>query len=83
MNKLYFCHTEVISNAIFFIVCAAPLQKKRARVARDSTIFAKNNTFGYFDGANPITGKNIQLRSSSPIMAPGYIFKKITALSGG
>ena len=29
----------------------------RARVTRDGTIWAKNSTFGYFDGINPITGK--------------------------
>ena len=29
----------------------------RARVTRDGTICAKNSTFGYFDGINPITGK--------------------------
>ena len=27
----------------------------RARVTRDGTICAKNSTFGYFDGTNPIT----------------------------
>ena len=37
-----------------FILCAAPSQKMRARVTRDSTICAKNSTFGYFDGTNPI-----------------------------
>ena len=26
-----------------------------ARVTRDGTICAKNSTFGYFDGTNPIT----------------------------
>ena len=35
----------------------------RARVTRDGTISAKNSTFGYFDGTNPITGKGIQLQS--------------------
>ena len=35
---------------------------KNARVARDGKICAKNSTFGYFDGSNPITGKGIQLR---------------------
>ena len=28
---------------------------KNARVARDGKICAKNSTFGYFDGTNPIT----------------------------
>ena len=39
----------------------------RARVTRDDTIRAKNSTFGYFDATNPIP----QLRSPTPIMAPG------------
>ena len=43
----------------------------RARVTRDGTISAKNSTFGYFDGTNPITEKGIQLQS--PIMAPGSV----------
>ena len=30
-----------------------------------------------------MTGKDIQLRSSTPIMVPGYIFRKVAALSGG
>ena len=46
-----------------FILYAAPSQKVRARVARDDTICAKNSTFGYFDGTNPIAGKGTQLRS--------------------
>ena len=43
----------------------------RARVTRDGTICAKNSTFGYFDGTNPITGEGIQSQSPTPIMAPG------------
>ena len=43
----------------------------RARVTRDGTIFAKNSTFEgydiYFDEVNPIPGKGIQLRSTTPI----------------
>ena len=48
------------------------LAKERARagVKRDGTICAKNSTFGYFVGANPITGEGNQLRSPTPIMAP-------------
>ena len=42
----------------------------RARVARDGKICAKNSTFGYFDGSNPITGKGIQLRSFLLRFAP-------------
>ena len=33
----------------------------------------KNSTFGYFDGTNPITGRVIQLRSPSSIIAPAVI----------
>ena len=40
--------------------------------ARDGAIFSKNSTFVFFDGASPITENGIQLRSPSPIMAPGY-----------
>ena len=40
----------------------------RARVTRDGTICAKNGTFGYFNGTNPITEEGIQLRSPIPIM---------------
>ena len=46
--------------------------------ARDGAIFSKNSTFVFFDGASPITENGIQLRSPSPIMAPG---NKITLLS--
>ena len=42
-----------------------------ARVTRGGTISAKNSTFGYFDGTTPITGKGVQLRSPTRIMAPG------------
>ena len=49
-----------------FILYAAPSQKMWARVARDGTICAKNSTFGYFDGTNPITGKGLQLWSFLP-----------------
>ena len=39
-----------------FILCAAPLKTMLARVTRDGTICAaKNSTFGYFDGTNPVT----------------------------
>ena len=41
--------------------------------ARDGAIFSKNSTFVFFDGASPITESGIQLRSPSPIMAPGTI----------
>ena len=50
-----------------------PRKKMRVRFTRDGTICAKNSTFGYFDGTNPLTGKGIQLRSPTPIMAPGNI----------
>ena len=40
-------------------------------VTQDGTICAKNIAFGYHDGTNRITGKGIQLRSPTPIMASG------------
>ena len=50
----------------------------RARVTRDATKCAQNSTFNgygiYFDEVNPIPGKGIRLRSTTPIyiyMAPG------------
>ena len=43
--------------------------------ARDGAIFSKNSTFVFFDGASPITEKGIQLRSPSPIMAPGLLLE--------
>ena len=48
-----------------------------ARVTRDRTICAKNSTFGYFNGTNPITGGGIQLWSPTPIMTPETTEKKI------
>ena len=50
------------------ILCTASSQKKCARVTRDDTIYAKNSTFGYFDGTNPITGKGTSC--CTPIMGP-------------
>ena len=58
-----------------------------ACVTRDRALCAKNSTFDYFDGTNPreneldhsllmtnpITGKGIQRRSHTPIMAPGIM----------
>ena len=62
------------------ILSTALLQKMRARVTRDGTKCAKNSTFNgydiYFDEVNPIPGKGIQLRSTTPIyiyMAPGRV----------
>ena len=52
-----------------FILYAAPSQKN-AQFARDDTICAKNSTFGYFDGTNPITGKGLQLWSFLLRFAP-------------
>ena len=53
-----------------FTLCTAPSLKKRARVTcRDGTIYGKNSTFGYFDGAKAITGESIKLRYPTPIMA--------------
>ena len=43
------------------------------------TICAKNSTVGYFNGTNPITGKDIQLRSPTPIMAPG-VYHNVTSV---
>ena len=69
----------------FFILYSTPLQKKHARAARDSTICAKNNTFGYFDGTNLIAGswREHPVAVSYSDYGPGYIFKKNTALSRG
>ena len=73
-NGIYSSPTELISDAILFVyLCVAPWQKMRARVTRDGTICTRNSTFGYFDGTNPVTGKGIQLRSPTPIMAPDGI----------
>ena len=59
------------SNFLRHLVCLSfgrgPCSKMYARVTRDG---AKNSTFGYFNGTNPATGKGIQLRSPTPIMAP-------------
>ena len=65
-----------------FILYAAPSQKMRARVARDGTICAKNSTFGYFDGTNPITGKGIQLWSFLPRFAPEATLRCLLSHSG-
>ena len=54
--------------------------------ARDGAIFSKNSTFVFFDGASPITENGIQLRSPSPIMAPGrplYFAMFVPIQSGG
>jgi len=75
-NGIYSSPTEVISDAILFVyLCVAPSQKMRARFSRDGTICAINSTFSCFNGTNPITGKGIQLRSPTPIMAPDGIWK--------
>ena len=48
--------TEVISDAILFVYpLRRALAKVRAYVTRNRTICAKNSTFGYFDGINPVT----------------------------
>ena len=49
--------------------------------ARDGAIISKNSTFVFFDGASPITENGIQLRSPSPIMAPGFERENSVVLS--
>ena len=69
MTEMKFIHliqsTEFPTPFWLFILCATPSQKMRAPVTWDGTVHvsAKNRTFGYFDGTNPITGKRIQLLS--------------------
>ena len=54
----------------------------RWRVIGDGVICAKNSKFGYFDGTSPIIEKAIQLRSPTPIMAPGSAcFRSLVAMS--
>ena len=57
-----------------FTNCAEP-----SRVSHEMHNCAKNSTVGYFDGTNPITGKDIQLRSPTPIMAPG-VYHNVTSV---
>ena len=52
-NGIHSSSTKAISDTTLAVY---PL-----RSARDDTICAKNSTFGYFDGTNPITGKGLQL----------------------
>ena len=82
MTEMEFIHpTEVISDAIssVLILCTALLQKMSARVTRDGKNCAKNSTFNgydiYFDEANPISAKGIQLLSLPRFiyMAPGRV----------
>ena len=58
------------------ILCTTLLQKMRPRVTRDGKNCAKNSSFNgydvYFDEANPIYGKGIQLRSLTPICLYGF-----------
>ena len=54
----------------------------RRRVTRDSAICAKNSKSDCFDGANPIIEKAIQLRSPTPILAPGSdCFRSLVTMS--
>ena len=46
----------------------------RACVTRDGAICAKDSTFDYFVGTNPITQEGIQLQCPAPIMAPVFTF---------
>ena len=82
---MYSSPTAVMSDDTFclFILCAVPSQKKmQVRFTQDGAICAKNSTFGYFDGTNPITEKGIQLRSPTPIMACGNIHCRLLTLYG-
>ena len=60
-------HTEVM---FVYPLRGALAKKIRAHDKRDGTICAKNSTFGYFDGTNPITGKGLQLWSFLLRFAP-------------
>ena len=69
MEYIHLLRRQFPTPLWLFILYAAPSQKN-AQVARDDTICAKNSTFGYFDGTNPITGKGLQLWSFLPRFAP-------------
>ena len=62
--------TKAISDTPLVVYPLRGALAKNARVARDDTICAKNSTFGYFDGTNPITVKGLQLWSFLPRFAP-------------
>ena len=62
MTEIQFIHLLRRSFPTPFCLSFARRSRKEmhARVIRDGSICAKNSTFGYFDGTNPITGKGIQ-----------------------
>ena len=54
----------------------------RRRVTRDDAICAKNSKLDCFDEASPIIEKAIQLRSPTPILAPGSdCFRSLVTMS--
>ena len=57
MEFIHLPRKQFLTPFCLFILCAAPSLRMLARVTRDGTICAKNSTYGYFDGTNPITGK--------------------------
>ena len=71
MEFIHLLREKLPTPFCLFNLFSSPSQKMRARVTRDGTFFfPKNSTFGYFDETNPTTGKDIQLRSPIPILAP-------------
>ena len=57
MEFIHLPREQFLTPFCLFFLCAAPSLRMLALVTRDGTICAKNSTFGYFDGTNPITGK--------------------------
>ena len=53
-----------------------PRSNVRACAAGDGAICSKNRKIVLYHGANPNTRNGARLRSPSPIMAPGHIFRK-------
>ena len=71
-NGIYSSLTEVISDAVSFVNPLHDALAKNALEAHEMTqTVLKNSTFNgydiFFDAANPISGKGIQLRSPTPI----------------
>lgn len=72
MEFIHLLRKELSTPFCFLNLFSAPSQKMRACHTRWHFFFPKNSIFGHFDETNPITGKDTQLRSPIPIMAPGY-----------
>ena len=59
-----------ITEVIVSILCAAPAQKMRARVTRDSAICAKSRAFSCFEGTSPVDEKRYPVTASYPDYGP-------------